>query len=320
MNALIGRDTEAAELLKEISKGLASETWHSTQTTAYALMAAARFIGHGMGSSAESQFKLKVNGKDADGKFTSALYQKEVSLKEAQANALTLVNQGKGILYARLLVKGKPAVGPSQATAEGIQLNIAYRDLQGNDLAPEALEQGTDFIADFTVQHMGARGDYKQLALASVFPSGWEIRNTRMDPAENTAKQKPRKGSSANTSDGAMAIPEYQDFRDDRVHTFFDLKKGHSKRFRFYLHAAYLGEFHLPTSLVEAMYDASIQSRSASGRVVVGLSEGSEGNPDAPSRLQGNQGDDSGASDDENSSDDSGDGQGDDSGEESSGE
>ena len=54
---------------------------------------------------------------------------------------------------------------------------------------------------------------------------------------------------------------EYQDFRDDRVYTFFDLKMGKEKTFKILLNASYLGKYYLPALSVEAMYDKSIQAR-----------------------------------------------------------
>jgi alpha-2-macroglobulin len=315
MDALMGRHDQAAAWMKEISAGLADEKWHSTQTTAYALLAIARFMGQAQSKSIDTPFQLKVNGLASDGKFSASLMQKDLAIKDGQANQLALVNRSKGLIYARLLVKGQPPMGQGEATANGIQLAIAYLDLQGNPIGPESLEQGTDFMAEFTVQHAGRRVAYKQLALASHFPSGWEIRNTRMDPSENATKVKSRTRNSSSSSSAATltSVPDYQDFRDDRVYTFFDLKAGESKRFRFYLHAAYLGRFHLPQSLVEAMYDGAIQSRTQGGTAIVKVSEGSDGDPDAPSMLQrSNDGSDEGTS--EEGGEEQGDASGDDSG------
>ncbi|NJN34256.1 MAG: hypothetical protein HC817_08415 [Saprospiraceae bacterium] len=84
------------------------------------------------------------------------------------------------------------------------------------------------------------------MALAQIFPSGWEILNSRMDRIEGFT----------NTS-----VPRYQDIRDDRVNTFFDLPVGKSHIFRIQLNAAYAGKYYLPTQLCEAMYDNTITAR-----------------------------------------------------------
>ena len=66
------------------------------------------------------------------------------------------------------------------------------------------------------------------MALTTIFPSGWEIQNARMDVvAEQYQSDK----------------PDYQDYRDDRVYTYFDIKSGASKTFTFLINASYAGEF-----------------------------------------------------------------------------
>ena len=74
-----------------------------------------------------------------------------------------------------------------------------------------------------------------------MFPSGWEIRNLRLDNMESSR---------------VKSQPEYQDIRDDRVYTYFDLKAGETKTVEMLLNASYLGRFYLPPVGVEAMYDA----------------------------------------------------------------
>ena len=86
------------------------------------------------------------------------------------------------------------------------------------------------------------------MALSQVFPSGWEVLNPRMD----------RVVGWTNTS-----VPRYQDIRDDRVNTFFDLGVGKSHTYRIQLNAAYAGRFWLPTQLCEAMYDNTISAKQA---------------------------------------------------------
>ncbi len=53
----------------------------------------------------------------------------------------------------------------------------------------------------------------------------------------------------------------YQDIRDDRVYTYFDLGANQSKTFRVQLNASYAGEFYLPAVVSYAMYDESISAR-----------------------------------------------------------
>jgi hypothetical protein len=87
-----------------------------------------------------------------------------------------------------------------------------------------------------------------------LFASGWEINNTRVNDIANA-----QEGSSY----------EYQDIRDDRVLTYFQLLPGASKTYSFKFNAAYVGRFYLPAILCEAMYDSTVFARSASRWVQV---------------------------------------------------
>jgi uncharacterized protein YfaS (alpha-2-macroglobulin family) len=53
----------------------------------------------------------------------------------------------------------------------------------------------------------------------------------------------------------------YEDIRDDRVYTYFDLNKNQTVTYKVILNAAYLGRYYLPLTYVEAMYDNSVTAR-----------------------------------------------------------
>ena len=38
-----------------------------------------------------------------------------------------------------------------------------------------------DFLVEITIANPGLRGDYNEMALTQILPSGWEIHNTRLD-------------------------------------------------------------------------------------------------------------------------------------------
>jgi uncharacterized protein YfaS (alpha-2-macroglobulin family) len=81
------------------------------------------------------------------------------------------------------------------------------------------------------------------MALSQIFPSGWEIRNTRFEGTSGAYD---------------LSVPDYQDIRDDRVYTYFDLAAGKAKTFRILLSATYAGKFYLPEVKCAAMYDNRI--------------------------------------------------------------
>lgn len=270
---LMDKKTEASPLMLEVSKALSSGQWYSTQTTAYSLIAVSKFAETIFDRGGKIAYAMNGNGVNQTGTLSAPLLQKEIKILEGQANQLDLQNKGPGLLYARLIVEGIPKLGMETETSQGLTLSMQYLDMQGKAISPTQFDQGQDFVAEFKVHHNSSRGPYEQLALTCTFPSGFEIRNTRLDEI------------AAPKGKGAAAAYTYQDIRDDRVLTYFNLNTGEEKLFRVYLNAAYLGKFHQPQSKVEAMYDATISARTL-GRVVdIIPSTDKPGNPKLPSVL-----------------------------------
>ena len=71
------------------------------------------------------------------------------------------------------------------------------------------------------------------------------------------------------TEAAAATTYTYRDIRDDRVLTYFDLKRGETKVFRVRLQASYAGVFVLPAVQCGAMYDNNVQARTRAARVTV---------------------------------------------------
>jgi uncharacterized protein YfaS (alpha-2-macroglobulin family) len=73
----------------------------------------------------------------------------------------------------------------------------------------------------------------------------------------------------SNTPENPAGKFTFQDIRDDRVLTYFDLPAGATKEFKTDLQTSYIGDFVLPAILCEAMYDPSAYARTKAGRVSV---------------------------------------------------
>ncbi len=243
---LLDMKAKAGPLVKSVSKALSSQSWMSTQTTAYCLIAVSKFAGSS-GASGEMRYNVKINS-DAPIALNTKLPVKQIDmkLKGASAGNVSVTNSGTGIMFARVIMEGIPETGDKTEVDNDLKVNINYTDMQGNSMDITKLEQGTDFIAEVQIKNPGTRGEYLQMALTQIFPSGWEIHNTRMDDAESTIK-----------SD----YPTYQDVRDDRVYTYFNISPYKTSTFRIVLNAAYVGRYYLPTIYCEAMYDNTINSR-----------------------------------------------------------
>lgn len=250
---LMGRRTKAAELLPAIAAKLSQEQWYSTQTTAYALLAIAKYCGKNP-SGTKIIANATINGKSID--INSASYIRQVPVSVANGNSqVTVVNKGNNTLYVRLVTQGQPIAGDSiniKNNPAMLAMSVNYISQNGQAVDISNLTQGTDFVAKVTITNPGRRGYYSEMALNQVFPSGWEILNARMFDGEGAFK------SSTST---------YQDVRDDRVYTYFNIAGNQTHTYYIQLNAAYLGRFFLPGTYCEAMYDNSI-SAGVNGRWV----------------------------------------------------
>jgi len=242
---LINKKQQAFEQLKKVSAFLSSKSWLSTQTTAYGLVSVATFIKKFGGSSA-MQANCTLNGKEVSLKGSSSIAQIPIDFKNGNTADFSVQNNGKGMLYARIVNRGKPPIGEEKEANENISLTALYKDLNGAVINPEEMVQGNNFILSVTVKNPGLLGEIKNLALTNYIPSGWEIHNARMD--ENEAAMK----NSSFT---------YQDIRDDKVLTYFDLNHYDTKTFNLMLNASYEGRYYLPAINLEAMYDNTVYAR-----------------------------------------------------------
>ncbi|MBL7857188.1 MAG: hypothetical protein JNM57_05825 [Cyclobacteriaceae bacterium] len=248
---MLNERTKGFELLKDISASLSNQSyWMSTQTVAWCLKAVGAFAG--TEKRGDLKFTYSYNGKDVEASTELPIAQVQLPVDGIKSNGLNVVSKSSGILFVRLIGEGTPARGAEEEAESNLNLRIAYIDTDGQPLDISRLEQGKEFIASVTVTNPGYRGVYKNLALNQIFPSGWEINNLRFDDAEQRLN-----GDK----------PTYQDIRDDRVYTYFDLNANQRKTFTVLMTATYAGNYYLPAVSCEAMYDRSIYARKK-GQVV----------------------------------------------------
>lgn len=227
--------------------------WMSTQSTAYCLMAISKYAKLNGNTSALAAEVKAGNETVSVSDFNKAKYR-IVELKNPDAQAAIKVTvKGSGNLFVRLVKQGIPKAGEETDKFSNLELLVNYKTLNGNPIDVANLEQGTDFMAEVSIKNPGVRGMYRNLALSQIFASGWEIRNQRLDNITYL------KGD----------IPTYQDIRDDRVYSYFDLGVGSVKTFKVLLNASYKGTFYLPGVSCEAMYDNSISAHVAGKWVTV---------------------------------------------------
>ena len=239
---LLKRQEQAFPIALELSRDMASDIWLSTQETAVMLAALSKMaIGDGLKSNLKAQYTL--NGQKQQLRSEKPIAQTQLDKLADGPNSLSIAHSNKQPLYATIALSGIPSQGHERDFERNLGLSVRYTLPNGTSINPSNLKQGTDFVCEVTVSNPGQLHDLRELALTQVFPSGWEIRNTRLEADENH---------------GANALFDYQDIRDDRVLTYFALATGQSKTFRIQLSATYAGRFYMPGPNCQAMYDNEV--------------------------------------------------------------
>ncbi len=237
---LLGHQQRASGMLRTVASRLSQDDWYSTQTTAYSLLAIAEYCGAN-----KSGNKLQFNYNSTGVNSASYMWQSNIA---PNGGKVSIKDNGSNKLYIRLIQRGQPSSGQDVQSINKpdiLQMRIGYFTLGGKPVDPSKLKQGTDFVAQVNIKNPGRRGRYDNLALTQIFPSGWEILNTRMMNDDEAFKSSPS---------------DYRDIRDDRVNTYFSLPEGKEVTYYVMLNAAYAGKYYLPATSCEAMYEASINA------------------------------------------------------------
>ncbi len=242
-------DERQRELSISLAKGLSSGNWYSTQETSYALLALSKMITKNGGKEIDVAYTL--NGKSEGLKSDRALAERELDIRMG-ANSLNVTNKKGNVIYVSVSQQGKLPLGEELDEKRNLTVKTQYLDGEGNPLEVSQLRQGTEINLKVAVTNTSE--DYvDNLALTQILPSGWEIVNT----------------SFTELGGGASGSARYTDIRDDRVNFYFDLKRKSTKTFTLKVNASYLGNYYLPGTQVEAMYDNSYYARNKGQWVTV---------------------------------------------------
>ena len=233
---LLTDNPKSREMSEYLAKQLSSDRWMSTQTTAYSLLAMAKMVEIGGGKDLSVAFSN--NGGKADAISTKkSIAQGKLKIMDG-TNSLKVTNKKANTVYVTVLNSGVLPLGEELVEKRNLSVQVVYKDTDGKRIDVTNLAQGTDFTATVTVSNL-KQENVTNIALTHIFPSGWEIINTRFtDYGNSTTSQS-----------------NFTDIRDDRVNFYFDLNRMKSKTFTVQLNASYLGKYYLPGIQTEAMYD-----------------------------------------------------------------
>ncbi|MDR1430328.1 MAG: alpha-2-macroglobulin [Spirochaetaceae bacterium] len=239
---LLGDNARGRTLLGEISAALSSESWLSTQETAYALIAAVPYIA-GEAENETITVEYGMGSRLETASFSSPVSQYPLRVPLGTESAFQVRNRSDTPVYARIIAQGLPEEGSEPALSQGLSLQVEYTGSDGRTVDPGALAVGDDMMVRVTARNISAQ-DINEIALVHFLPASWEIVNTRL------------------TEDGSRERSpyKYQDIRDDRVMSYFDLRRGASITVSFRVNRAYGGTYFRPAIHAYAMYDEALRA------------------------------------------------------------
>ncbi len=237
----MGDTTRALPIFKKMADDLSSKASYSTQDISFALLASLPY----MKSVSSGTASVDYSWGGGAGTATISKAMARIPLVPGTGRiSVKLTNTSAKPVYSRLILVGTPKPGTERSLAQGLTLAARYLDTSEKAVDPAKAVFGSDLIVEVSVRNTSG-DDMNDVALTFRAPSGWEIANLRL-------------GRSTDEESDAPSVYDYQDIRDDRVATYFSMKRGELKRFRFYVNKAYEGEFFMPAITAEAMYSPGV--------------------------------------------------------------
>lgn len=267
-----GKEKESGELAANIAKDLAGEDWYSTQTTSFSLVAIANFYLKKAGGKRLNFAITTPGGVARTVESERAIYLETVGEWPAKGRQVEIVNNSDARLYLSLIKRGTAATTVEKERSDDIRLTVDWETPVHVSANMDRIGQGDDLIAIVKVKNMSDRKQ-EDLALTIPMASGFEIHNPRFEePEEGAEEQSGEEDEEArprrSPRDTETAV--YQDIRDDRIYSYFDLDARQEREFKVLVNAAFPGRYYLPAIAVEEMYDATVGASLPGKWIVIG--------------------------------------------------
>ena len=243
------------ELYEGLVDRLNDRSWVSTQTMAFAFLAANRYLkGIPIKIDESMNFRYSEDGKSRN--YQTSYFKSQYFSFDSKDDGkkLLLENMGDAPIHVLQLTRYVPDDLEKNASSSKLSIQV---NMDGQVLSDDSrtiqVKRGEEVLIYVRVSNASLR-DFKDLALNLKMPAGLELLNPRLF---KTVTMKPSSPSI------------HQDYRDDRVYTFLNLTKSEAKEYYFVAKAAFSGEFTLPSVRCEHMYKGDVYAETASGRLTV---------------------------------------------------
>lgn len=245
--ALLGEEGEAFKMARMVSKKLTSTSWYSTHGVSYGLKTMLKVYGDNPKTQKMAWAVTSSSGEKETYADARSIERYRFKKGRDETLELNLKNTGTGPLNFSVVQSGIPIEHDVPAFSKNLTLSVDYMYPNGDFIDVNQIKQGQDFMVDVTVYKASGTLGCDDMALSQLFPSGWEIINTRLVGMGEVDKD--------------LSQPTYQDIRDDRVYSYFNLSNRNKVKFRIRLNATYAGKYFLPPVYVEDMYNADTKAQ-----------------------------------------------------------
>ena len=244
-------DQRLPDMINTMAALIEPGRWYTTQENAVALMALGQFFRL-QAEAPPFSGRVLMDGKVLGEFSTNAT----LSLNDPPADKpVTIVmdpGYRPGTVFYSQIIRGAPIPAAYEPLSDGIEIERALLDREGNPIDPASIRQGDLIVLKTDLR--SAIGPVDNMALQILLPTGLEVENPRLSSTEIL-----------DWMGGEPLESAYQDLRDDRVLVFADLPvdKDHpNKWYTVYslVRAVTPGTFILPPVRAEAMYDPTIRA------------------------------------------------------------
>lgn len=253
--SVLGDADGSGRLAAVVARRLALEGWHSTQTTAFALVALAQHYADLEGRGLRA--RLDAPGRGEDLVSSRPLLRVALEADTAASLPLRLGNAGESTLYYTAHLRGLRRADDFETAADGLQLTVRLLDEEGRAAGDRPLRQGERVVLEATVRNPGP-DRLERLALVQPLPTGFEPDGREALESDFTGGTRGRSGEL-----------DWQDLRDDRLATYFSLAAGSSLVVRLPATASWEGRFLLTPAQVESMYHETPRATAGGRRIEV---------------------------------------------------
>jgi len=242
-------DYRVMSLSNKLSNILKSKTYLSTQERAFALLA--------LGKLASKKTHSSANGSIVNNDKVYKLGDRKFLTETFENTNINIKSTGEDELYYYWESSGLTKDDSYKNENSKLKVSRTYYDREGNKV-DDKFRQGDLVIVELQVSLLNKVDIVDNIAITDMLPAGFEIDNPRLNN-----ENKDYNWMDAN-------VPEYIDYRDDRINMFTSLShRQPSKKFYYICRAVTKGEFNKGVVSADAMYDGSYRSYHGGGKITI---------------------------------------------------